>query len=265
MKDYSRFAEYLNVSFDDHILTVALNNPPMNCNTDPLHKALTQIWEDIHDDDDVNVVIFTGEGRAFSAGGDVKLMQFTIDNPHTWWKTVSEAKRIVFRMLECDKPIVARVNGHAVGFGATLALASDIIVAVDTALFGDPHVKAGLVAGDGGALLWPQAIGFPKAKEALLLGELIPAEQAAEIGLINHAVPADQLDSKVNEIATKLNHGAPRSIRWTKQVMNLQLRQIAQPLMDLGMANESLSMFEEEHVEAVKAFTEKRDPVFKKD
>ena len=265
MKDYSRFEEYLNISFDDHILTVALNNPPMNCNNDLLHKALTQIWEDIHDDDDVNVVILTGEGRAFSAGGDVKLMQHTIDHPDTWWKTVSEAKRIVFRMLECDKPIVARVNGHAVGFGATLALACDIIVAVDTALFGDPHVKAGLVAGDGGALLWPQAIGFPKAKEALLLGDLIPAPQAAEIGLINHAVPAEDLDDKVNEIATKLNLGAPRSIRWTKQVMNLQLRQIAQPLMDLGMANETLSMFEEEHVEAVKAFAEKRDPVFKKD
>lgn len=265
MKDYSRFEEYLNISFDDHILTVALNNPPMNCNNDLLHKALTQIWEDIHDDDDVNVVIFTGEGRAFSAGGDVTLMQYTIDHPHTWWKTVSEAKRIVFRMLECDKPIVARVNGHAVGFGATLALACDIIVAADTALFGDPHVKAGLVAGDGGALLWPQAIGFPKAKEALLLGDLIPAPQAAEIGLINHAVPAEDLDDKVNEIATKLNLGAPRSIRWTKQVMNLQLRQIAQPLMDLGMANETLSMFEEEHTEAVKAFAEKRDPVFKKD
>jgi enoyl-CoA hydratase len=265
MKDYSRFTENLNISYDDHILRVALNNPPMNCNTDTLHKALTQIWEDINDDDDVNVVIFTGEGRAFSAGGDVKAMQYTIDNPHTWWKTVSEAKRIIFRMLECEKPVIARVNGHAVGFGATLALASDIIVSVDTALFGDPHVKAGLVAGDGGALLWPQAIGFPRAKEALLLGELIPAKEAAAMGLINHAVPADQLDEKVNEIADKLNRGAPRSIRWTKQVINLQLRQIAQPAMDLGMATETLSMFEEEHVEAVKAFTEKRDPVFKKD
>ena len=85
------------------------------------------------------------------------------------------------------------------------------------------------------------------------------------MGLINHAVPAEQLDEKVNEIADKLNRGAPRSIRWTKQVINLQLRQIAQPAMDLGMATETLSMFEEEHVEAVKAFTEKRDPVFKKD
>jgi enoyl-CoA hydratase len=265
MHDYSRFTENLNISYDDHILTVALNNPPMNTNNDVLHKALTQIWEDIHDDDDVNVVIFTGEGRAFSAGGDVIRMQYTIDHPDTWWHQVPEAKRIIHRMLECDKPIVARVNGHAVGFGCTLALACDIIVAVDKAKFGDPHVNAGMVAGDGGALLWPQAIGFPRAKEALLLGELIPATRAAEIGLINYAVPAEELDAKVNEIARKLNHGAQFSIRWTKQVLNQPLRQLAQPLMDIGMANETLSVFQEEHREAVKAFAEKRDPVFKKD
>ena len=265
MKDYSRYTENLRVSFDDHILTVVLDNPPMNCNTDAMHKALTQIWEDIHDDDDVNVVILTGEGRAFSAGGDVKFMQFTIDNPDTWWKTASEAKRVVFRMLECDKPIIARVNGHAIGLGATLALASDIIVAVDTALFGDPHVNAGLVAGDGGALLWPQAIGFPRAKEFLLTGELIPAKRAAEIGLINYALPAEELDAKVNQLAAKLNNGAPRSIRWTKQVINLPLRQLAHPVLDLGIATESLTLFEEEHREAVKAFAEKRDPVFRRD
>jgi enoyl-CoA hydratase len=265
MKDYSRFTENLKISYDDHVLTVSLDNPPMNTNTGPMHKALTQIWEDIDDDDDVNVVIFTGEGRAFSAGGDVIGMQHTIDHPETWWPTYAEAKRIIRRMLECDKPIVARVNGHAVGFGCTIALAADIIVAVDKAKFGDPHVNAGLVAGDGGALLWPQAIGFPRAKEFLLTGELVSATRAAEIGLINHAVPADELDAKVNAIVDKLNRGAPRSIRWTKQVLNLPLRQLAQPMMDVGMATESLTMFEEEHREAVKAFAEKRDPVFKKD
>jgi enoyl-CoA hydratase len=237
----------------------------MNCNTEAMHKALTQIWEDIHDDDDVNVVILTGEGRAFSAGGDVKAMQFTIDNPSSWRKTVAEARRVIHRMLECEKPIVARVNGHAVGLGATLALACDIIVAVDTAKFGDPHVSAGLVAGDGGALLWPQAIGFPRAKEALLLGELIPAVRAAEIGLINYAVPADELDAKVDAIAQKLNHGAARAIRWTKQVMNMPLRQLAQPMLDLGLATETLSTFEPDHQEAVAAFTEKRNPLFKRD
>ena len=265
MHDYSRFTENLRISLDDHILTVMLSNPPMNCNTAKLHNALPRIWEEIHDDADVNVVIFTGEGRAFSAGGDIKAMQDTIDDPRDWWQTVSEAKRIIFRMLECDKPIIARVNGHAIGLGATLALACDIIVAADHAKIGDPHVSAGLVAGDGGALLWPQAIGYPRAKEALLLGEPITAKRAEEIGLINYAVPADELDAKVMELATKLNNGAQRSIRWTKQLINTPLRQVAHSMMDLGLANETLSMFDPDHAEAVKAFREKRDPAFKRD
>jgi enoyl-CoA hydratase len=167
-------------------------------------------------------------------------------------------------MLECDKPIIARVNGHAIGFGATLALACDIIVAVDKAKFGDPHVSAGLVAGDGGALLWPQAIGFPRAKEMLLLGETISATRAEQIGLINYAVPAEELDAKVNELAGKLAASASRAVRWTKQVLNLPLRQLAHPMMEHGMANETLSQFGADHAEAVSAFSEKRDPVFKR-
>lgn len=260
--DYSDYSENLRIEIDDTIMTLTLDNPPMNCNTAGLHTALTKIWEQIHDDDGVNVVIFTGEGRAFSAGGDIKAMQDTVDNPDLWWKTFYEAKRIVFRMLECDKPIIARVNGHAMGFGATLALACDIIVAVDSAKIGDPHVKAGLVAGDGGSLLWPQAIGLPRAKEALLLGEPILAPHAAEIGLINYAVPADELDAKVNELAGRLRHGAARAIRWTKQTMNMHVRQVAQGTMDLGMALETISQFSDDHSEAVGAFADKRDPKF---
>jgi len=260
--DYSRHTQNLKIDLSDGILRVALNNPPMNCNTKALHVALSQIWSDIHDDDDVRVVIFTGEGRAFSAGGDVKAMQETVDHPEQWWPTVTEAKRIIFRMLECDKPVIARVNGHAIGFGATLALACDIIVAVDSAKFGDPHVNAGLVAGDGGALLWPQAIGFPRAKEALLLGEPISARRAEEIGLINYAVPAEELDAKVDAIARKLAAGAQRSIRWTKQVINLQLRMLAHPVMEHGMANETLSQFSADHAEAVAAFAQKREAKF---
>ena len=263
--DYKRYSENLDISWDDHILTIALDNPPMNTNTDAIHKSLTQIWDDVGDDEDVNVVIFTGKGRAFSAGGDVIGMQHTIDHPETWWHTMVEAKKIIHRMLECEKPIVARVNGHAVGFGCTIALACDIIVASEKAKFGDPHVNAGMVAGDGGSLLWPQAIGFPRAKEFLLLGDLISATRAAEIGLINYAVPPEELDAKVDEIAGRLNRGAPRSIRWTKQLVNQPLRQLAQSMMDIGMATETLTVFQDEHREAVAAFAEKRDPVFKKD
>ena len=260
--DYNDYSEHLRAELDDTILTLTINNPPMNCNTAGLHTGLTKIWEQVHDDEGVNVVIFTGEGRAFSAGGDLKAMQNTVDHPDLWWKTFYEAKRIVFRMLECDKPIIARVNGHAMGFGATLALACDLIVAVDTAKIGDPHVNAGLVAGDGGSVLWPNAIGMPRAKEALLLGDPILAPRAAEIGLINYAVPADELDAKVNELAQRLRHGASRAIRWTKQTMNMPVRQGAQGTMDLGMALETLSQFSDDHAEAVSAFAEKRDPKF---
>src|SRR5437868_10304631 len=112
----------------------------------------------------------SGAGRAFSAGGNVIAMQRKIDDPDAWDAGMPEARWIVFRMLECDKPIIARVNGHAVGLGATIALLCDIIIAADHAKIADPHVNAGLVAGDGGALIWPQLIGLARAKEYLFTG-----------------------------------------------------------------------------------------------
>src|SRR6516164_9817116 len=152
-----------------------------------------------------------------------------------------EAKRIVFRMLECNKPIIARVNGHAVGLGATIALLCAIIIAADHAKMGDPHVNAGLVAGDGGALIWPQLIGFARAKEYLLTGDLMTAAEAERIGLINHVVPADQLDEKVYGLARRLAAGAMKSIRWTKQTINIPLRQLAHSMMDLSLSLETQS------------------------
>ena len=132
-------------------------------------------------------------------------MQQKIDRPELWDATsLPEAKRIIFRMLECDKPVIARVNGHAVGLGATVALMCDIIIAADTAKIGDPHVNAGLVAGDGGALIWPQLIGFARAKEYLFTGDLMTAAEAHRIGLINHVVPAEELDAKVYGLARRL-------------------------------------------------------------
>jgi len=173
-----------------------------------------------------------------------------------------EARRIVFRMLECDKPIIARVNGHAVGLGATIAVLCDIIIAADHAKIGDPHVNAGLVAGDGGALIWPQLIGFARAKEYLFTGDLMTAAEAERIGLINHVVPADQLDEKVYELARRLAGGAMRSIRWTKQAINIPLRQLAHSMMDLSLSLETQSNLSKDHQEAVWAFAQKRRPNF---
>jgi enoyl-CoA hydratase len=260
--DYSQFGGLL-VERQDKVLTVTLNSPEnLNAFTGPMHNAMSRIWDHINDDPDVHVVVLTGAGRAFSAGGNVIAMQQKIDNPDAWDAGMPEAKRIVFRMLECDKPIIARLNGHAVGLGATVALLCDIIIAADHAKIGDPHVSAGLVAGDGGALIWPQLVGFARAKEYLLTGDLMTASEAERIGLINHVVPADQLDEKVYGLARRLAAGPMKSIRWTKQTINIPLRQLAHSMMDLSLSLETQSNLSKDHQEAVSAFRDKRKPSF---
>lgn len=260
--DYSQFDGLL-VERQDKVLTITLNAPEnLNAFTGPMHRSMSRIWDEVNDDPDVNVVVLTGAGRAFSAGGNLIAMQQKIDNPEAWDAGMPEARRIVFRMLECDKPIIARVNGHAVGLGATVALLCDIIIAADHAKIGDPHVSAGLVAGDGGALIWPQLVGFARAKEYLFTGDLMTAAEAERIGLINHAVPADELDAKVYGLARRLASGAMRSIRWTKQTINVPLRQLAHSMMDLSLSLETQSNLSKDHQEAVRAFREKRKPDF---
>jgi enoyl-CoA hydratase len=262
--DYSRYLPGLRVAVADRILTLTLNNPEKrNANTPEMHAGLARIWDDIQEDPEVDLVIVTGAGdRAFSAGGDPAHMQAMIDDEALWRQTVLEARRIVWRLLECDAPIIARLNGAAVGFGATLALACDIAVAADDVVIGDPHVHAGLVAGDGGALFWPLLVGPARARELLFTGELLSARQAFELGLLNHVVPRAELDAKVQQIAARIRGGASRAIRMTKQLLNLPLRQQAHGLMDLGLAAESLSQRSRDHAEAVAALREKRKPSF---
>jgi enoyl-CoA hydratase len=262
--DYSRYLPGLKVSVGDRILTLTLDRPEKrNANTPVMHADLSRIWDDIAQDPDVDVAIVTGAGeKAFSAGGDPAHMQAMIDDERLWQQTVVEGRRIIWRLLECDVPIIARVNGAAVGFGATLALACDIVVAADDARIGDPHVHAGLVAGDGGALFWPPLVGPARAKELLFTGELLTAQQAHALGLVNHVVPRAELDAKVMEIARKIRAGASRAIRMTKQLLNLPLRQQAHGLMDLGLAVETLSHRTRDHAEAVAAMREKRAAKF---
>src|SRR6201982_1785930 len=261
--DYSQYGGLL-VEKQDSVMTITLNAPEsMNAFSAEMHYSMSRIWEDVQDDPEVNVVVLTGAGRAFSAGGNVIAMQQKINRPELWDATsLPEAKRIIFRMLECDKPIIARVNGHAVGLGATVALMCDIIIAAEEAKIGDPHVNAGLVAGDGGALIWPQLIGFARAKEYLFTGDLMTAAEAERIGLINHVVPAVQPHGKVYGLARHLGRGARGSIRWTKQAINIPLRQLAHSMMDLSLSLETQSNLTKDHQEAVWAFAEKRRPNF---
>jgi enoyl-CoA hydratase len=129
--DYSQYGGVL-VALQEKVLTITLNTPEtLNAFTGPMHTSMSRIWDDVNDDPDVHVVVLTGVGRAFSAGGNVIAMQKKIGEPDAWDAGMPEARRIVFRMLECDKPVIARVNVHAVGLGATIALLCDIIIAAD--------------------------------------------------------------------------------------------------------------------------------------
>ena len=172
-------------------------------------------------------------------------------------------KKILQGILDCTKPIICRMNGDAMGLGATIALYCDIIIADRTARIADPHVKVGLVAGDGGAMIWPQLIGYARAKQYLLTGDMLTAEDAAQIGLINFAVPAEELDAKVAEWANKFARGAPKAISWSKATINIGLKMQLAAMVDAGFALEVVSSRTEDYAEAVHAFYDKRKPQFR--
>ena len=246
------------------VLTVTLNRPDkLNAIDGAMHEELSHVFEDINRDQATDIVILTGAGRAFCAGGDVDWLQSLIDDPWAWETLSEEGKRSMMSILDCRQPVIAKVNGAAAGLGATLALYCDIIMAADTARIGDPHVKVGLTAGDGGSGIWPYLIGFARAREFLYTGEMLSADRAADIGLINRSVPADELDHVVREFADNLAEGAIRAIQWTKQAINAPLKQIVSANLDYSLSLESKSNLTEDHQEGINALRQKRKPVFK--
>lgn len=253
----------LALSRENGLLTITLNRPEaLNAVNLRMHEELAEVFQFAAADAASDVVLLTGAGRAFSAGGDLDHVAHNAANPHLFDNEVRLAKRIVFAVLDLDKPLVCRLNGHAVGLGATLALFSDVIFAADTAKIGDPHVAIGLVAGDGGAVIWPQRIGLGRAKEYLLTGELLTATKAAEIGLINHCLPASELDAAVTAFCDKLLNGSRNAIRWTKVLLNLELKRVATAVMDAGIAYEAVAQRSPDHREGIQALIEKRKPKF---
>jgi enoyl-CoA hydratase/carnithine racemase len=255
--------QYLEIKRDGDILRVTLNMPDKRNALDAnAQNELGKIFIDITDDPAVRCVVLTGAGQSFSVGGDLPKMQKKIDEPGLFFHAIPNSKRIVNAILDCPKPIVARINGDAVGLGCTIALLSDIVIASDDAKIGDPHVRVGLVAGDGGSVIWPQLIGFARAKRYLLTGDLLTGKEAAQIGLITLSVPADQLDAEVEKWAARLAAGATTSIAGTKLAINSALKQLAATGIDVGMAYEGLSNISDDHQEALTAFLEKRKPKF---
>lgn len=236
-------------------LTITLNRPEvLNAFGGVMHPEIVQALAFAATDPDSDLVVITGAGRAFSAGGDIVGMQHLCDHPDEFAQEVVDARRLIFTLLDIDKPLIARINGPAVGLGATIALFCDITIAAESARIGDPHVAIGLVAGDGGAVIWPQLIGFNRAKEFLLTGEILTATRAAAIGLVNHAVPDGELDARVDVMCDRLLALPQQALRGTKITVNLELKRIAHALMDPGLALEALTQRSADHRARVEAF-----------
>ena len=255
--------ETLKVSLEGHVLQLQLNRPDtMNAANAAMERELTGFFRAVNQDARVRVIVMSGAGKAFSAGGDFAYMRELLDNPSLAWDGIQQGKQVIFSMLDCIKPIVAKLNGHAIGFGATIALFADVSFAAENVRIADPHVAIGFVAGDGGAVIWPQLIGYNRAKEYLFTGEPLLASEAARIGLINRALPAQELDAAVAAYAEKVASMPARAVQWTKATVNIGLKQLAHSIMDASLAYEVLSNSTRDHQEALQAIAEKRKPDF---
>ena len=267
MTDYSRY-ECIKVEKADKLATVTLNRPDsLNAVNPQLHHELERIWVDLAEDTDVNAILLTGAGKAFCAGGDVKGMAARSGGggggeQRRFALNPAGGRRLVQNMLEVEQPIIGAINGDAVGLGATIALFCDVIVASEKARFGDPHVRVGIVAGDGGAVIWPLLIGPARAKEFLMRGHLVNGADAAKMGLVNYAVPPEEVLSKAREIAQELAAGPTWAIRWSKLSVNKWLKDQLNLILDASLAYEMITFTTEDHKEAARAFVEKRKPKF---
>jgi enoyl-CoA hydratase len=260
--------EALKVSMADGIVTVTLSNPPRkNAINSQTSRELTLIWDDLADDPAVKVIIFTGEGDNFCAGAD-----FSGERPGEAWeegetKPVSwvtrAARKHVYGIMECEKPVIAKVRGVAYGMGVSMALACDMVFASPEARFCDSHVKVGLAAGDGGVMLWPLLVGFHRAKEYLMTGTPVGAEHAERIGLINRCVPAGDLDAAVQQLAETLRDMPPHAVNYTKMALNAAMKQMGGAAFEASLGYELYTMGMEDYAEAATAFLEKRKGVFK--
>jgi enoyl-CoA hydratase len=253
----------LAVTRKDRLLTITLNRPDaMNAVNLEMHDELADAISFAARDEQSDVIMLTGAGRTFCAGGDLEDMARNAAEPDRFDQEARIAKRIVLAILDLEKPLVCRMNGNAIGLGATLALLCDVIFAVEGSKIGDPHVCIGLVAGDAGAAIWAQRIGLGRARQYLMTGEPLTSQQATEIGLVNQCVPIAHLDATVSSFCDRLLRGSTQAIRGTKVLLNLELKRIAHAVMDASIPYESKTVRSADHREAVKALQEKRRPLF---
>jgi len=267
-QDWGEYTTML-VHQDGRLLTVSFNRPDrLNAIGGGFHEEFVEILGRAGDDDSVGAVLLRGEGRAFCVGGDVKGFDERASGAkparpaHTVLHTLN-ATELLDAILGVPQPIVAAVHGYAMGLGATIALFSDVVVAAEDARFADTHVSVALVAGDGGAVMWPLIMPFGAAKWYLLTGDPISGAEAARLGMVLKAVPAEQLQEEATALARRLADGAPLAVQGTKATLNRIVRDRMNLVMDSGLLLEGATFVSDDHREAAAAFVAKRKPTFR--
>jgi enoyl-CoA hydratase len=260
-----KYSAYEHLTFElkpNGVLLVTINRPEvLNATNARLHWELTQVWRTVDEDPQARVVLVTGAGRAFSAGGDLGMMEDMAGNPDAVARSMREAADLVYNMINLDKPVVSAINGVAVGAGLAVALLADISIMSETARLTDGHLRLGVGAGDHAAIIWPLLCGMAKAKYYLLTAEFIDGREAERIGLVSLCAPPDKLMDTAWEVANKLAAGSQAAIRWTKRSLNNWLRQ-AGPIFDNSLALEMLCFLGKDVAEGIRAVREKRPPRF---
>ncbi|MEE1865080.1 enoyl-CoA hydratase/isomerase family protein [Pseudomonas auratipiscis] len=253
--------EFIKFALNNGVMTLHLNRPEaMNAINAGLHQELSQVFADIAADPEVHAVVLTGEGRGFCGGGD--LSWFRDITPAGVDKLFREARKLIIDLLELPQPIIAAVNGHAAGLGATLALFCDIIFVAESAKIADPHVRIGVAAGDGGAAIWPWLVGPARAKQYLFTGDSLTATEAERIGLVNQVLADDQVLEHATVLARRLADGPRLAIAASKASVNKILRDTVNLVLDTSLALEKENFYSADHKEAINAFLEKRAPVY---
>jgi enoyl-CoA hydratase/carnithine racemase len=249
----------IRVEADGPVRIVRLSRPEhLNAVNDDLHFALARVFPQLSADADARVAVITGEGRAFSAGGDFDLLDRMAKDRTLRQTTIAEGRELVLNMIRCRVPVIAAVNGPAVGLGCSVIALSDVVYMAESAYLSDPHVMVGLVAADGGPLTWPLHMSLLLAKEYAFTGDRISAQRAAAIGLANHVCPDDEVLPAALATAHKIAALPQQAVEATKRVLNLHLERAVLATIDFAMAAETES-FDTEDLQANVAKFLKKD------